>query len=154
MKNFALFTTIIALPILLGCQGKPSEDTTPASTTTLAQICDVEWLLQSIEQDARAIELVPDSVVTFQCTSDGKVAGAASVNRYFGSFTLPQPGQLQWAESGFGSTMMAGPEPLMAQEQLYLSALAMAQSFDLQGEVLTLKSNDGSLQMQFTRSAD
>lgn len=154
MKNFALFTAIMALPLLFGCQGKPSEDTAAASAATLEQICDVEWLLQSIEQDGRTIELVPDSVVTFQCTGDGKVAGAASVNRYFGSFTLVQPGQLEWAESGFGSTMMAGPQPLMEQEQLYLSALVMTRRFDLQDQALVLQSDNNSLAMRFTRNAN
>lgn len=154
MKNFALFTALLALPLLFGCHSKPGADTVAVSATTFEQICDVQWLLQSIEQDGEAIALVPDSIATFQCTGDGKVAGAASVNRYFGSFTLEQAGQIKWAESGFGSTMMAGPQALMEQEQLYLGALAKTRSFDLQGQELVLKDASSSLVMRFIRNAD
>ena len=154
MKNFALFTAILALPLLFGCHSNPGADTVTASATTLEQICDVQWQLQSIEQDGKTIELVPDSIATFQCTGDGKVAGAASVNRYFGSFTLVRAGQIKWPESGFGSTMMAGPQALMEQEQLYLGALAKTRSFELQHQQLVLKDANNTLVMRFTRNAD
>ncbi len=53
--------------------------------------------------------------------ADGKVAGNAGVNRFFGTVGDDgRPGPL-------ATTMMAGPPDLMAQEQLYLGFL---DSFD------------------------
>ena len=147
---FTTLTTLITLPLLFACQGKPGEGT-PVTANELGQVCEHEWRLQAIEQGGKPLALVPDSTVTFQCTAEGGVAGMASVNRYFGGFKLDQAGQIEWAE-GFGSTLMAGPEPLMTQEQLYLRSLPNTRNIQLQGGTLLLSSDDNSLVMRFGHS--
>ena len=153
MRSGTFFTTLITLitlPLLFACQGSQS-DSAPVTVSELGQVCDQEWRLHAIEQDGKQLALVADSTVTFQCTLEGRVAGMASVNRYFGGFKLDQAGQIEWAE-GFGSTLMAGSEPLMAQEQLYLRSLAMTRNIQLQGDTLLLSNDDNSLVMRFGRS--
>lgn len=156
MRPCAFFTVLITLttlPLLLACQDSQKEST-PLTISDLSQVCDQEWLLHSIEEDGKRLALVPDSTVTFQCTLEGRVAGLASVNRYFGGFKLERAGHIEWAENGFGSTLMAGPEPLMAQEQLYLRSLTRTRNMQLQDNTLLLSDGHNTLVMRFGHNAD
>jgi heat shock protein HslJ len=155
MRRYTFLDALIALtalPLLFACHQGSQSESIPITASELGLVCEQEWLLHSIEQDGKQLTLVPDSTVTFQCTPEGRVAGMASVNRYFGGFKLDQTGRIEWAANGFGSTLMAGPEPLMTQEQLYLRSLPKARKMQLQGDALLLGTGDNSLVMRFTRA--
>lgn len=59
---------------------------------------------------------------------DGSLHGNASCNRFFGSYTLTGEGL---TISNPGSTMMACEEPLMQQEQRFLSGLEAVRRFEI-----------------------
>lgn len=77
--------------------------------------------------------------------SHGKIAGFASVNRFFGSLSIDGKGRV--SVSPMGSTMMAGPEDLMAREMVFLKALQKIRRLYYEGIYLytVTEDSDGEL---------
>jgi heat shock protein HslJ len=107
-----LYTTVIAvlcLVSLLACAGPQSEKTetkTDALQITprqLKEIAGIEWHLRILKIDNDSIPLIENTKNTFSCDENGKVAGVASINRYFGNFSLKEDGEIIWSEA-FGMT--------------------------------------------------
>ena len=73
--------------------------------------------------------------------------GKAAVNNYFGSFTKTD-NTIKFGPAG--STMMAGPEPLMKVESTYLQDLSKVNGYSLQGKTLTLTGPD-NLSLKFEK---
>ncbi len=59
-------------------------------------------------------------------------------------------GRLEWG-APLGSTMMAGPEPLMDQETAFLQALQAARKFSLREGRLVLEDDTGRTRLEFER---
>jgi heat shock protein HslJ len=104
-----------------GCGGEP------------AALLHGAWTVEQI--DGKPI--VEGSNVTMDFGTEGKVAGSASCNRYFISYTLTGEG-LNFSKAG--STMMACEQPLMDQERRFLKILEAVARFEIGA--------DGSLILQ------
>lgn len=111
----------------------------------------VEWVLQSWRIDGVEKPLVPGSMITVSFDPTGKVAGNASVNRFFGEFRFDQDGRMVWSGSSFGSTKMAGPPELMRQEQAFLQTLRRMTDFRAEGDELMLESGSGRTVLTFAQ---
>ena len=98
--------------------------------------------------DNETIPLIEDTKNTFACDENGKVAGVASLNRYFGNFRLKEDGEIIWSKA-FGMTRMAGPPELMAQEAKFMQALPQTLRMYLKKEKLLLISTDNSTVLEF-----
>ncbi len=68
-------------------------------------------------------------------TKDRAYVGSTGVNRFFGGYTLGEPGAIALRPGGM--TKMAGPEPLMLQEQHVLAALEKVDGYRLEGDQLS-----------------
>lgn len=79
--------------------------------------------------------LVPDSGISAQFTSDGKVSGSAGCNQYAGTYTVS--GNTITISSPLASTMMACEPAVMEQESAYLKALGEAKTYSVIGDQLT-----------------
>ena len=101
--------------------------------------------------DSKSIPLIVDTKNTFACDEDGKVAGVASINRYFGNFTLKEEGEIIWSKA-FGMTRMAGPPDLMEQEAKFMQALPRTSRIYLKGSQLILASEDKSTWLEFQKA--
>jgi heat shock protein HslJ len=99
---------------------------------------DRVWVLTSLNDAAFSAR----ATLTFP--EEGKIAGEAPCNSYFGAQTAPYP----WfkAES-IGATRRACPE--LDAESKYLEALSQATISEISGEILIL-SNDDGLSMLFS----
>ncbi len=122
----------------------------PAAPGFLAGIAGIEWKLVRLVVDGKDLPLAADAVPTFVPEITGKVQGLATLNRYFGQVVFDRGGRLHWS-GPFGSTMMAGPEPLMHQERAFLSALGKARQAMLEGGRLVFQDGAGRVSMEFTR---
>lgn len=95
-------------------------------------------------------ELVPDSSITMEFDSEGRVAGSASCNRYTTSYIV------DGNSLGFGmaaATMMACEPALMEQERAFFNALETASTFELSQDQLIITYADG-LQLVFSPMAN
>lgn len=99
------------------------------------------WRLTTFVAGDVASSLIADTEITAEL-KDGKVAGSAGCNRYFGGYTLNGPA-IAFGE--LGSTKMACPAETMAQEQQYLTALRAATAFAVAGDQLTIEHSGGKL---------
>lgn len=85
--------------------------------------------------------IIADSAPTI-AFADGRVSGAASCNRFMGSYTLADDG-LKLEMSQMASTMMACADDKMQQEDRYLKLLAAVTGWSIDKDVLTLRTADG-----------
>lgn len=106
---------------------------------TLEQICGMQWILKDLTLEENAVLLETERPYV-QFEPDGKFAGFASVNRFFGSLAFDSKGQL--TVSPMGMTMMAGPEPLMAQERNFMKGFEAIQTLEREG--IYLMGQDGA----------
>ena len=140
--------------VLLGCQSGsstlPDNGETIVNGDNVSQILDKPWQLTGMIRDGNEIKLVDDSEVTILFNAEGKVAGGASVNRYFGDYELKET-NLVWSGPGFGSTMMAGPEEMMTQEHLYLELLGKTNRISFSTAGMTLFADGNSVILKFEK---
>jgi heat shock protein HslJ len=118
---------LLGLPLLLlsGCAGNRGGDPPPESLE------GTSWRLEDLAGGG-----VADGVeATLEFAPEGKVAGRASCNRFFG--TVKVSGE-KIAFTGLGATKMACPEPAMSQEKKYLVALENARRFTRDGPRLLI----------------
>jgi heat shock protein HslJ len=108
-----------------GCGGEP------------ASLLHGTWKVTAINGEAP----MPGTEPSISFDEDGKVSGAASCNRFFGTFTLTGEG-LSFGQ--LGASMMMCDEPVMAQERAVLDTLESAIGFAVADDgSLTLNGSDG-----------
>jgi heat shock protein HslJ len=104
-----------------------------------------KWSVTGYNNGKEAVVgLEASSTITLDFGTDKTLSGNGGVNNYNGSYQVRDDtivvGEL-------ASTKMAGPEALMTQEQLYLTALKKAVSWKVQGGMLEMRDWNGALQV-------
>ncbi|MFC2047868.1 META domain-containing protein [Chloroflexota bacterium] len=98
---------------------------------------DTTWKLESYGEKGNLQALIEDTEITAEFKSaDRQVAGSGGLNNYFGGYEITK-NELT-IKPPIGSTMMAGPEPIMGQEQEYLSLLETAENLKIEKGKLTI----------------
>ncbi len=120
MFRFAIFL----LAFIPACQGD--------ETLSAYGAADKVWVLESVDGAAWSAR----TTITFP--EEGKFAGNAPCNAYFGAQRAPYP----WFEAGpIGATRRACPE--LDQEAKYFKALEAMTLAEVSGDVLVLSNEDG-----------
>ncbi len=114
-----------------------------ATTPTLA---GTAWILSSLEGELP----LDDTTVTLQFGQDGTVSGTDGCNRFSGSYT--QDGTSLTIAQPLASTMMACPDPIMAQAAAYQAALGRVNGFAASSRQLVLFA-DGEIVATFVAEA-
>ncbi len=120
---------------------------TPAAPAAPAagDLAGTSWTLSAINGAAPIASERPAGI---EFNDAGRIAGSSGCNRMMGGYTVDGAtltvGQL-------AGTMMACPEPLMQQEQTFLTILGAAASYAIADDTLTITSADGST-LSFTRA--
>lgn len=153
MSRYMLcFSMSLLLSLLTGCSVLSKEQTPSPSNRELItsdnmdRIAGMQWILQKMTVEGQDVPLTGEKPY-IQFEPDGKVAGFASVNRYFGSVQIDKEGNLNW--SPIGSTMMAGTEEMMKQENTYFKALPLTEQMTIEGIHLYLSSKDNQTELVF-----
>jgi heat shock protein HslJ len=122
--------------------------TEPAATEP-AELAGTSWMLESIGMPDDPQPVLEDSEITLLFDEqDGTLAGNAGCNQYQGSYERDGD---QLNVGALISTRMACAEPegVMLQEREYLDALQSAESYQVQGEQLTITyANDSILRFR------
>jgi heat shock protein HslJ len=90
-----------------------------------------------------------NAAVSLVFLAPDRVGGAASVNRYSGSFDLGPDGRITWKGS-FATTRMAGRPELMTQESRYLQLLGKTTRARTDGPRLILDDGSPSTVLEFS----
>jgi heat shock protein HslJ len=122
----------------------------PLTPTEIRVYRDDEWWLTRMVENGAAVPLVAQSRVTLIFQGPDRVGGLASINRYFGDFTLGPEGRITW-QGTFGMTRMAGPPGLMTQETRFLQLLGKTTRARIDGPRLILDDGGPSTILEFSR---
>ena len=156
MIRIYLCVTIMICSLLFACTGvHPQKAGAEAegvliTPKQLKNIVGLEWHLIKMTLNSDPIPLVENSKVTFSCSSEGEVAGLATINHYFGNLKINEDGGIIWNKA-FGMTRMAGPPELMKQESAYMDALTKTSRMYLNDSKLELRNKDRSYVLEFVK---
>ena len=132
--TFVSLALSAALLAVAGCGGSGGDMPTLDGTSWRLS----GWSLSSLD---------PNDFTITAAFADGKISGKSAVNTYGGPYT-EGPGDA-FSVGDLASTMMAGPEPDMRAETAYLTLLAQAKSYKLDGDGLTLFDENGNESLIF-----
>jgi heat shock protein HslJ len=97
------------------------------------------------------ISVLRNSHINVQFGRDGQVAGNAGCNRYFASYQETD-GHIVIGQPAATRRFCAEPAAIMQQEQDYLTALQSGKRFQLDGDRLTLRTQEGAIAVSLSRS--
>ena len=104
------------------------------------------WRLIAYADSSGQLSMALPDVETTAVFDGGRVSGNAGCNNYNGTYTVD--GQALTIQLG-PTTMMACPEPTMAQEQAFFTNLAAAVSYVLVGDQLHILNANGDVILAF-----
>jgi heat shock protein HslJ len=151
-----LMVGIIGITVLIACAGNQSQETEMRTGGVLVtpeglkDIAGNEWYLKGLKINNESISLIKNTEITFSCDANGKVAGVATINRYFGSFSLKKDGEMVWNKA-FGMTRRAGPPELMEQETRFMQALPQTSRLYIKKDILIATSAAHSTVLEFEK---
>lgn len=134
MKQMKLMVFIF-LAVLAGCKSRDHE---------LSVLQGQEWQLKSLTEAGETVNN-PRELPTLVFSDSSRVYGSAGCNRFFGTYTADEKGQISITPGG--ATMMFCPD--MAFEDQYLKALPKVKSFVVRKEELILKDAESNLQLVY-----
>ena len=110
---------------------------------------DTKWFLRSYGMQNNLEAIIEDTeiTVTFNST-EGEVSGSSGCNRYWARYEA-KGSELSIFEMEFTEMACVSPEGVMEQEDVFLSLLARAQSFEADDTILTIFCSGGQ-QLYFT----
>ena len=129
-KTILVFCLSVGIIILAACASSSSQEGGGGELT--GQV----WVLTAIGGKAP----LENTGISAQFNSDGSLSGSAGCNQYNGKYTTSGS---SISITGLNNTMMACAQPVMDQESAYLTALADAKTYTVQGDNLTLSGADG-----------
>jgi heat shock protein HslJ len=139
------------LRLQVSAAGAPTQAGLPAESASVMAWQGVDWKLIRMVRNGQDVALIANSKVTASFHAAGRIAGMASVNRYFGSYKASGDGRIEWPAPAVGATRMAGPPELMKQEALFLDALGKVSRARMEGSRLILMTDDGTTELTFER---
>ncbi len=97
-----------------------------------------------------AVSLLEGTTLTAEFGTDGNISGSAGCNNFSGPYTIDGN---KITIGPLASTMMAceGPAEIMDQEAQYLAALQSAATYQIEGNVLELRTADDAIAAFFNR---
>lgn len=82
--------------------------------------------------------------------AEGQISGTAAVNSYSGEVGV---GGIKFSPGAIARTEMAGPPEAMEAESVYFELLATGETYELDGDVLSIKDASGTTVLTFERVA-
>lgn len=93
------------------------------------------WKLVEMGRIGTLQSIPPEFTITLQFEEEFRLYGASACNRYIGGYHIDET-HLRFQQ--VGATLMMCPEPAMALEAEYFSALEHVETYELQADQLTL----------------
>ena len=126
---------------LLDASGKPLASFTAQNS----QLEGSSWVVTGYNNGKQAaVSILAESKLTAIFGSDGKLNGSAGCNNYTATFQVNGEG-LKISAVGSTRMMCDSPAGVMEQENLYLTVLATAATYRIEGSQLELRTAEGTL---------
>lgn len=141
-KTFALFSLLCVLALTLAACAAPGSGAASLSGT--------DWKLASYGPAAAPQAAAADIQTHLTFSPDGTLSGNMGCNGFSGTYTLQADGQINFGT--IMSTLMACPDPQMAQEGATFQVLKGTAVYKLEGSTLTITSEDGKTVLVLTKA--
>jgi heat shock protein HslJ len=138
----AVPTLAIALLPVAGCSATPRQPQAAAEPAVKLPLEATVWECASVND----LAVTEGAAPTLEIAEDGKASGNSGVNR-FGARADADGAAIRFTM--VVSTRMAGPEDRMRLEASFLAALERARGFRIDGTLLTLMDEKGSVVATF-----
>jgi len=150
MKNLSLMVLLAAVCVMGAACGTETAPTASQETVTVNQpeFEGVLWRLIELQSETGDMASVLDQTTVDLKFTGGKLGGTAGCNRYFGTYSLGDANQLLLG-SEMGSTQMACPPEIMAQEQRFLALLGRVATAEREGDHLLLQDAESATLLKF-----
>ena len=135
-----LFTALVACMAFSNCTNVKTN-----KFSTQPNILGQWTIVEANGMSTDSVENIP----FIQFGDSGRVNGNASVNTFFGQYTL-KGDSISFDQ--IGATMMMGREKDMQVEMAIMSALAQSATLEIQDSVMNAKDHDGNVVMTLTRN--
>jgi heat shock protein HslJ len=151
MQQADAFTSALAMVAAYKVEGKQlmlmsAEGITLA--TFKAQSLDLSgtaWIVTGYNNGKEAVvSVISGSELTASFGADGKLTGSAGCNTYVTTYEL-QAKRVTIKPAATTRKMCVTPEGIMEQETQFIKALGTAASFNIDGDRLEIRSDDGAL---------
>lgn len=125
-----------------------------AFTVVSQELGGSSWIVTMYNNGREAVVGVIDGPeLTASFGDDGEISGTAGCNSYVASYDADaDAGTIAIGEIGLTDMACEEPEGIMAQEQEFLAALAMAATYRIQGNTLELRTADDALAVIMQRT--
>lgn len=147
-----LFTIVVLATICAiaaACRTEPEPRPTEETQTVVqTELEDVHWRLVEYRGNSGEMTAVLDGTTVDVKFVGDEFGGTAGCNRYFGTYILGEANELTIG-SEMGSTQMACPPEVMAQEQRYLALLGQIATVDRGDDHLSLQDSDSAILLRF-----
>jgi len=138
----ALPTLAIALVPVAGCTATPRQPQAAEKPAVTLPLRATVWECASVND----LAVTEGAAPTLEIAEDGKASGNSGVNR-FGARAEAEDSAIRFTM--VVSTRMAGPEDRMKLEASFLAALERTRRFRIDGTLLTLMDEKGSVVATF-----
>lgn len=103
------------------------------------------WIARNYNNGRQAVvSLLSGTTITLLFSEDGRLSGSSGCNNYMAGYTVS--GSRMTIEAPAGTRKMCGrPEGIMEQEARYLQALVSVATYRIEGKLLELRTDQGSL---------
>ncbi len=135
MKRMMTVMFVALVAALTGCKG--GED-------SVALLKSHEWQLKSLTTDGIVVANPAERPV-LAFSDSTKMAGSAGCNRFFGSYTITEKGDITLVPGGI--TLMTCPD--IEFEDKYMKALAEVKTYTVSKEELILKDAEGKVMIVY-----
>jgi len=133
--NLARLAAALCATALLFCAACRSSAAPEAPRPSAAEFFETRWAIQSVEGEPVIPGMDSQAPHVILRTKDRAYVGSTGVNRFFGGYVTGAPGSITLRPGGM--TKMAGPEPLMRQEQRVLATLQTVDAYRVEGDQLS-----------------
>jgi len=150
MKHLSLMVMLAAVCVMGAACGSETAPTASQETETMNQpeFEGILWRLVELQIESGEMTPILDQTTVDLTFTGGELGGTAGCNRYFGTYSLGEANQLILG-SEMGSTQMACPPEIMAQEQRYLALLGQVATADRKADHLLLQDADSATLLRF-----
>lgn len=119
-------------------------------TRAKADLAGTHWTATGVNTGSAVVGTDLTTHLSAEFSADSKVSGSGGCNTYTAAFT-EGPGTI--SITGLTATEMGCSAEVNTLEQHYFTALQAATTFDIRGDVLTLRDNSDAMQVVFTRAS-
>ena len=149
----SLLASLLLFSLLLaGCSGTNPQSGSGGATDASPDVslAGPTWQLLAFGEAADAPAASGDAEITATFDAgEGRVAGSAGCNRYFGTYETGDGGRLAFSQMG-ATRSKACASPVMEREQAYLDALEVVRGWERAGDRLVLLNAGGEPLLRFT----